>query len=78
VREAPPPPSSLRPPLLTREDVQALGEKTVAALKTAVELGYVARIPAILENAPPGHERAVRELRRLAAELELDTLMKLV
>jgi len=78
VREAPPPPSSLRAPPLTREEVQALGAETVAALKNAVELGYVARIPAILDAAPGGHEPAVRELRRLARELELDALMKLV
>ena len=78
VRDAPPPPSSHAAPLLTRAEVQALGAETVAALRNAVELGYVARIPAILDAAPAGHEQAVRELRRLAAELELDTLMKLV
>jgi len=78
VREAPAPPVSVRSPSLTRADVQALGAETVGALKNAFELGYVARIPAILATAPAGHERAVRELSRLATELEIETLTKLL
>lgn len=72
-RSTPPP-----APPLTREEVQRLGPEVVGALRQALELGYVARIPAILAASAPRHPRAVAELSQLARDLELETLARLV
>jgi signal transduction histidine kinase/FixJ family two-component response regulator len=77
VREAPPP-TSVRAPVLTRAQVEALGTETVSLLRNAVELGYLARIPTILAGAAPGNAALVEELSRLARELEIDALEKLL
>jgi signal transduction histidine kinase/CheY-like chemotaxis protein len=71
---------STRPPAppLTRDEVQALGPDVVGALRQALELGYVARVPAILAASAPAHPRAVAELSQLARDLELETLSRLV
>jgi signal transduction histidine kinase/CheY-like chemotaxis protein len=65
-------------PPLTRADVTALGPEAVAALQEAVELGYVGRVAAILASVPPGHERTVLALTKLADELELEALLRLL
>jgi len=77
LREAPAP-LSARPPALTRVDVEALGTETLSLLRNAVELGYLARFPAILAGAAEGHAATVAELARLAQELEIDALEKLL
>jgi signal transduction histidine kinase/DNA-binding NarL/FixJ family response regulator len=63
---------------LTRAEVAALGPEAVAALREAVELGYVGRIAVILAAVPPGHERTVLALTKLADELELEALLRVV
>jgi signal transduction histidine kinase/ActR/RegA family two-component response regulator len=72
-RSSPPP-----GPPLTREEVQSLGPEVVGALRQALELGYVARVPSILAPSAAGHPRAVAELSQLARDLELETLSRLV
>ncbi|HEV8550416.1 MAG TPA: response regulator, partial [Polyangiaceae bacterium] len=78
LREVAPVPPSSRAPVVTRAAVQALDPQLLAALKNAVELGYLARVPSILEAASPEHAAVTRELSRLARELEIDVLMKLL
>jgi signal transduction histidine kinase/CheY-like chemotaxis protein len=62
----------------TREDVAALGEEMVKSLRGAVELGYLGRVPAILESAGPEHQRTVVALSKLADNLEVDALLRLL
>jgi signal transduction histidine kinase/DNA-binding NarL/FixJ family response regulator len=67
-----------RPQLPSRADVARLGPEMVRALRQAVELGYVNRVPAIVAGASSEHQRTTTELARLAAELELETLVRLL
>jgi CheY-like chemotaxis protein len=63
---------------LTREELSAFGAETLQALRDAVELGYIGRIPAILTVLGPEHQRAVARLSRLAENLEVDALSRVL
>jgi signal transduction histidine kinase/ActR/RegA family two-component response regulator len=71
---------SFRPPpfVATREHVAALGPEIVAALRGAVELGYVGRVAGILAPAGPEHQLTVGALTKLADNLEVDALRALL
>jgi signal transduction histidine kinase/FixJ family two-component response regulator len=58
----------------TPEQVAALGSDVLRALREAVDLGYVGRVPTILASVGAEHQRTVSSLSRLAAELEIETL----
>ena len=63
---------------LTREEVAKLGAETVATLRESIALGYVQRIPALLEGTPPAQAAVARELSKLARDLEIDRLLRLL
>lgn len=71
-------PESRRTPVVTREQVAALGAARVAELREAVELGYLSRIHPILAPARETHPEVVSTLTRLADELETDALLRLL
>jgi PAS domain S-box-containing protein len=68
-------PESLIP---TRDQILALGPDLVGAVREAVELGYVGRVPGILAGAGDQHRHTTAALSQLAERLELDTLLKLL
>ncbi len=65
-------------PALTREQVAALGEHAVNAVREAIELGYVQRIPALLSGVGAEHAVTVAALSQLAEDLELEKLSRLL
>ena len=72
-------PASLRAPAAREPDareVSALGADTLQALRDAVELGYVGRIPAILASVGTEHRHVVAYLLKLAENLEVDALSR--
>jgi signal transduction histidine kinase/CheY-like chemotaxis protein len=71
-------PESRRAPDVTREDALVLGRERLAELREAVELGYVTRIPAILAPARATHPNLVAVLTRLADDLEIEKLLRLL
>ncbi|HWA72974.1 MAG TPA: ATP-binding protein [Polyangiaceae bacterium] len=74
-RELPQKNDSLPP---TREAVAALGNETVSALREAVELGYVGRVPSLLASVPAEHRRTAESLAKLAENLELEALLRVL
>jgi signal transduction histidine kinase/ActR/RegA family two-component response regulator len=77
LREVPPVDAPRALPI-TREEVAALGADTVAALREALDLGYIARIPSLLAPARAAHPRVVETLSRFAEELEIEKLGRLL
>jgi hypothetical protein len=58
--------------------VAALGEQAVTAVREAVALGYVQRIPALLSGVGAEHAVTVAALSQLAEDLELEKLHQLL
>lgn len=75
-------PSSLRPTAatttVTKQQVMALGAEMVRQIREAIELGFVARIPSIVADVAPEHRSTATALCRLANELEIQHLERLV
>jgi CheY-like chemotaxis protein len=63
---------------LTREEVRALGPDTVGALREAVLLGYVQRVPSLLAAFATTHPATVAGLTKLARTLEIEKLLALL
>lgn len=63
---------------LTRDAVAALGSATVAALRGAVQLGYVQRVPSLLKGCEGAHPATVAALNKLADGLEIEMLLFLL
>jgi PAS domain S-box-containing protein len=63
---------------LERADVMALGPGLVAELREAVELGYVARVPDVLASVPEEQKQTAAALSRLAASMQIETLLRLL
>jgi signal transduction histidine kinase/CheY-like chemotaxis protein len=61
----------------SRADVLRLGPELLLALRQAVELGYLNRVPGIVAAVPTEHQRTAADLARLAQELEIETLVRL-
>jgi CheY-like chemotaxis protein len=78
VRSSPVPAAEREPSLPTRDDVDALGPETVQALREAAELGYVGRIPGILSSVSREKQHTARAITKLAQNLELDSLLRLL
>jgi signal transduction histidine kinase/CheY-like chemotaxis protein len=76
-REIPPPEPS-RPLTVTRDAVAALGADRLAAVREAIELGYVTRIPSLLVPAREAHPEVVATLTRLAGDLEIEQILRLL
>jgi signal transduction histidine kinase/DNA-binding response OmpR family regulator len=77
VRE-PRPTESKRSMTITRDAVAALGAERIAAVREAIELGYVSRIPSILEPLRATHPELVATLSQLADDLEIEQLLRLL
>lgn len=71
--EAPPNPNDL-----SRAEVASLGDDTLRALREAIALGYVHRVPELLAGLGSEHARAVKALSHLAEELELEKLNRVL
>ncbi|MEY4544814.1 MAG: hypothetical protein RL685_1009, partial [Pseudomonadota bacterium] len=78
VSDTAPAPSRREGPTLTRQQVAALGEQAVTAVREAVALGYVQRIPALLSGVGAEHAVTVAALSQLAEDLELEKLHQLL
>jgi two-component system, sensor histidine kinase and response regulator len=78
LREAPAPLPQRPAADLTRLEVAALGATALTALREAMALGYVQRIPALLAGLGPEHQRTVAVLSKLAQELEIEALNELL
>jgi CheY-like chemotaxis protein len=63
---------------LERAAVHALGAGVVAELREALELGYVARVPEVLAGVPDEQRQTAAALTRLAASMEIETLLRLL
>jgi CheY-like chemotaxis protein len=63
---------------LTRQQVCALDTTALTAVREAMALGYVQRIPTLLAGLGAEHGRTVALLSKLAEELEIETLNDLL
>jgi CheY-like chemotaxis protein len=63
---------------LTRQQVSALGAPALSALREALALGYVQRIPTLLEGLGTEHPHTVAVLSQLARDLEIEKLQRLL
>jgi len=74
-RSEPAPPLQAAP---TRETVAALGPDTVAALRDAIESGYLNRVPQILEHVETPHQQTAARILKLAEDFEIEGLLRLL
>jgi CheY-like chemotaxis protein len=63
---------------LSRAEVASLGDDTLRALREAIALGYVHRVPELLAGLGSQHAHAVKVLSHLAEELELEKLNRVL
>jgi signal transduction histidine kinase/CheY-like chemotaxis protein len=63
---------------LSRADVAALGSETVRALRDAIAVGYVHRVPELLANVGQEHAHVVKVLCHLAEDVQLETLNRVL
>jgi signal transduction histidine kinase/FixJ family two-component response regulator len=63
---------------LTKQQVAALGVDMVNQIREALETGFVARIPAIVANVTAEHRATAGALTRLANDLEIQRLERLL
>ncbi len=71
----PTPPPEAAP---TRATVAALGPDTVAALRDAVESGYLNRVQQILANVDVEHQQTAARILKLAENFEIEALLRLL
>jgi signal transduction histidine kinase/CheY-like chemotaxis protein len=71
-------PSQRGQALPSRADVQRLGPETLHSLRQAIELGYLNRVAALVADVAPEHRPTATALARLAAEFEIETLVRLL